>query len=375
MRSLKHLFKVLFLLSFTSSFSQTVTLSENAEVSVLTCGNGNEMYSLFGHTAIRINDPENGIDQVYNYGAFDFDTPNFVVRFSKGDLQYFVTAGRFADFLYSYNYEQRSVYEQTLNISQQQKQQLFDRLTATLISDERFYTYKFIDRNCTTMVVELLNDILDGPVLKKVDATDVTYREILYPYFDNHFYEQLGTSIIFGSKVDQLGEKIFLPIELFNSIELATYRGNQLKKSQKTWLEFDRADSKMSWWNNPITYVLLLLLVVVANNDRLNMIYFLIAGLIGTFFTIAGWYSYHGELANNYNALLLNPALLLLIYFHYRRNRIWFNRLAWFCIASILIYLVIMIGKIHLLIVLPIVLSLLIILSRYIYSYHKSIKT
>src|SRR5690606_32698118 len=125
----------------------TVTLSENAEVSVLTCGNGNEMYSLFGHTAIRIHDPENGIDQVYNYGAFDFDTPNFVLRFSKGDLQYFVTAGRFADFLYSYNYEQRSVYEQTLNISQQQKQQLFDRLTATLISDERFYTYKFIDRN------------------------------------------------------------------------------------------------------------------------------------------------------------------------------------------------------------------------------------
>ena len=67
--------------------SQTLQLSENAQVSVLTCGNGNELYSLFGHTAVRIFDPQTNIDIVYNYGAFDFATPNLDARFSKGDLK------------------------------------------------------------------------------------------------------------------------------------------------------------------------------------------------------------------------------------------------------------------------------------------------
>ena len=144
MQRIKILLFFFILTSFTG-FSQSNILSENASVSVITCGIGNEMYSLFGHTAIRISDPSKALDVVYNYGAFDFDTPNFVLRFSKGDLQYFVTAGTFYDFRQQYISDRRSVSEQVLNLSQLQKQQLFDRLNATLNSDDRFYTYKFIN--------------------------------------------------------------------------------------------------------------------------------------------------------------------------------------------------------------------------------------
>ena len=77
-------------------------LSENAQISVLTCDTGNELYSLFGHTAIRINDPANGIDVVFNYGMFDFRTPNFYLKFIKGDLQYFVSTSSFEDFYADY---------------------------------------------------------------------------------------------------------------------------------------------------------------------------------------------------------------------------------------------------------------------------------
>jgi hypothetical protein len=77
--------------------------------------NGNESYS-FGHTAIRISDPSQFIDLVYNYGAFDFNTPNFVAKFTKGDLQYFAVAHPYTDFINDYTYERRSVYEQELNI-------------------------------------------------------------------------------------------------------------------------------------------------------------------------------------------------------------------------------------------------------------------
>lgn len=358
-------------LSSANAIGQNVQLSNTAQVSVLTCGTGNELYSLFGHTAIRISDATQNLDIVYNYGAFDFDTPNFVVRFSKGDLQYFVTSSTFQDFLYTYEYEQRSVFEQNLNLSAVQKQQLFDQLSATLISDDRFYTYKFIDRNCTTMVVDLVNEILGSNVITKVDPTDVTYREVLYPYFDNHFYEQLGTSIIFGTKVDQKATKIFLPIELYNSIEKTNYEQQPLQKASRTWLSYDNEKQPQSWWNNVYTYIAALLILVIANRNTANMIFFTIAGLVGTFFMFAGIYSFHGELSNNYNALLFNPALLILVITFYLRKDLWFYRVAIFCMASITIYLLLMIGKIHFLIVLPLVIALLIIIGRYVIGYAK----
>jgi len=95
----KTLLVLFFLLSINLSFSQNMVLSKNARVSVITCETGNESYSLFGHTAIRIADPDNHLDQVYNYGAFDFATPNFVLKFIKGDLQYFIIAHDFSDFM------------------------------------------------------------------------------------------------------------------------------------------------------------------------------------------------------------------------------------------------------------------------------------
>ena len=163
--------KIVFLLFFFStvhlSFGQNIQLSKNTHVSVITCGTGNESYSLFGHTAIRVQDTINAIDVVYNYGAFDFNTPNFVMKFIKGDLQYFAVAHSYPDFINQYQYEKRSVYEQELNIPVPLKQKLFDNLNASLASGESHYTYKFIDKNCTSMVVDIINKTLDTVAIIK----------------------------------------------------------------------------------------------------------------------------------------------------------------------------------------------------------------
>jgi hypothetical protein len=351
--------------------SQSVQLSQKATVSVLTCGVGNEVYSLFGHTAIRINDPLLNIDIVYNYGAFDFETPNFVARFSKGDLQYFVTADRFEDFIYTYHYDRRSVWEQELALSASQKQQLFSELNTTMASDKKFYTYKFIDRNCTTMVVDILNRTLGSAVITKTDATDATYREVLFPYFDNHFYEQLGTSIIFGTKVDQDATHIFLPLELMKGIGEAPYQNRPLLTSEKTWLKFDVPKPEGSWWNNGYTYVLLLTLIVIANSRIVNIAYLSFAAAIGLFFTVAGFYSYHGELAWNYNALLFNPVLFLLVFYLIKHNDRIVSFISQFIIAGLFVYLILMLNKVHLVIVLPIVAAHAIILGRYVLRFRK----
>jgi hypothetical protein len=356
-------FLVVFLATATIGFSQNPVLSKKAKVSVLTCGVGNESYSLFGHTAVRITDTEHFIDIVYNYGAFDFNTPNFVAKFIKGDLQYFAVAHSYSDFIKEYNYDKRSVYEQELNIPYDLKQRLFNDLNASLISGESHYTYKFIDKNCTSMVVDIINKTLDTVAIVKNTDTNITYRTILYPYFDHHFYEKLGTSIFFGRKVDRMGTQIFLPLELHKSLKKVQFNNERLAKENKTLLEFDEIHP-ISWWNNCYSYLLLLGAIVIVNRKLINQLYLLTMGLLGLFFLAVGFYSSHQELGYNYNILLFNPAMLLLLYFSYVKNKKWTYILSIFNLAILFIYLLILINKAHLLIVLPLVLANGIILAR-----------
>jgi hypothetical protein len=356
-------FFLLLFLTINFSFAQNQLLSKEVKVSVLTCGTGTESYSLFGHTAIRISDPFNNIDAVYNYGAFDFNTPNFVLKFIKGNLQYFAVVHSYTDFINEYQYEKRSVYEQELNIPYPLKQKLFDNLNTSLASGESHYTYKFIDKNCTSMVGDIINKTLDTTAIVKNADTDITYRTILFPYFDNHFYEKLGTSIIFGKKVDGMGTQIFLPFELQKSLKKVFYKNHPLTNENKTILEFSK-EVTQSWWNNVYTYLLFLTLIIGINKKPVGAFYLTIMALLGVFFVFAGFYSFHKELAYNYNILLFNPTLLSLLYFYHTKNSKGLYNLALFNLLSLGIYLVILINKAHLMIVLPLVITSTILLVR-----------
>ena len=363
MRSFTFL-QIMFLsLLFNFSFGQNLPLSKEAQVSVLTCGLGNESYSFFGHTAIRVADPANNIDVVYNYGAFDFRTPNFVAKFAKGDLQYFVIAHSYADFINEYNYEKRSVYEQELLIPQDAKQKLFDNLNTTLLSEDRYYTYKFIDKNCTSMVVDIINKSLNKKVITKKGDTDKTYRSILFPYFDGHFYEKLGTSIIFGTKVDQLGTKIFLPFELKNSLEKTTFQNHAFVSKSKAILNFEK-ETPTSWWNNVYSYIILLGFIILINRRFVDKIYLFILSLMGIFFFSVGFYSFHHELAMNYNILLFSPFLLILIVFSAINNKRWTYRFAVLHLILLVIYTFFIINKAHFFIVLPLIITSGVVLVR-----------
>ncbi|MGM8362745.1 lipoprotein N-acyltransferase Lnb domain-containing protein [Flavobacterium sp. ARAG 55.4] len=354
---LKKITLLLFFISLVNAVSaQNIQLSGEAAVSVITCGTGNESYSLFGHTAIRIKDPVNFVDAVYNYGAFDFSTPNFVPKFAKGDLQYFAVVNRYTDFISQYAYDRRSVEEQELQIPLELKQQLFENLNTSLASGDSHYTYKFIDKNCTSMVVDLINKTLGNIVITKKTDTELTYRTILYPYFNHHFYEKLGTSIIFGTKVDEPGTKLFLPIELQKSLAVTTYKNKALAPENKTILNFEPSHL-FSWWNNIYTYLIFTALLVILNKRMIHLSFFTIMGFLGLFFIFMGFYSNHLELANNYNVLLFNPALLVLAVFYSLKNKVWSYRLAVFNLISIGIYVVILLNKVHLFIVLPLVVT------------------
>ena len=68
------------LVNFTSS-GLSAQDSSRLRISLLTCTPGDELYSIFGHSAIRITDSSNVgndyFDIVYNYGTFNFDDEGF----------------------------------------------------------------------------------------------------------------------------------------------------------------------------------------------------------------------------------------------------------------------------------------------------------
>ena len=359
--------KIIFLLflfiTVQFNFAQNLQLSPETHVSVITCGTGNESYSLFGHTALRVQDSANSIDVVYNYGAFDFNTPNFVMKFTKGDLQYFAVVHSYTDFINQYQYEKRSVYEQELNIPANLKQKLFDNLNTSLASGESYYTYKFIDKNCTSMVVDIVNKTLNSKIIVKKEDTTISYRSILYPYFDGHFYEKLGTSIIFGTKVDQLGTQLFLPYELQKSLNKVSFENHPLVQENKTLLEF-KNEVAFSWWNNPYTYYIVLSCIVLINKKGINLFYLSIMGILGLFFSFVGFYSQHLELGYNYNILLFNPTLLGLLYFYWTKNKKGIYNLALFNIILLVVYLFFIINKAHFILVLPLIITNSILLVR-----------
>ena len=359
----KLLFILLLLNSFANCFSQNIVLSEKACISIITCDTGNESYSLFGHTAIRIKDEINNFDAVYNYGAFDFATPNFVAKFVKGDLQYFAVANTFSDFMSQYTYEKRSVYEQELNIPLSYKQKIYDNLTHSLASSDSYYTYKFIDKNCTSMVVEILNKNLGSNVIVKKVDTEKTYRSILFPYFDGSFFEKLGTSIIFGNKVDEKGDRIFLPFELQKSLKLISFRNNLLSKDSVVLLNFKK-ETKSSIWNNFYIFSILLGFIILVNKKGIDIFYFSIMGVLGVFFVFVGFYSFHKELTYNYNILLFNPVLLVLVYSILRKKAKWIVNLSILNLGFLMLYLILMINKIHLLIVTPLIITSVILLIK-----------
>jgi hypothetical protein len=354
-------------MSIPFCFSQTTPLSKETKISVLTCGTSNEIYALFGHTAIRVNDPSNGMDVVYNYGAFDFGTSNFALKFVKGNLQYFAVANSYADFIANYTYEKRSVYEQELRLSQRQKQLLFENLNQSLQLENREYTYKFIDQNCTSMAVDVINKALDQEIVVKKGDTISTYRSILYPYFNNHFYEQLGTSIIFGTKTDQAGTAIFLPFELKESLNQIQLNQQPIVKQNNTLLEFE-PETNSSWWNNPYTYLLFLVVVLFLHNKWVDRVYLITMGTLGLVFLVLGWYSTHLELTNNYNILLFNPTLIALVAFAKAKNKKALQATLWFNWLALAIYTIVVINKAHLWIVAPLIITNGVILVRHFWK-------
>lgn len=355
----KIIFVLIIFVSIAAS-SQAPKLSNDATISVFTCGRGEELYSTFGHTALRVKDDANQLDVVFNYGTFDFRTENFYLKFVKGDLQYFLSVSSYEDFIIQYQIEKREVIEQTLNLTIQQKQKIFDALNNNIFSTDKYYTYKFIDRNCTTMVADKINEILSGEKITKIDDKSISYRSLLYPYFENYFWYKLGINIIFGAKTDEKAEKLFLPVELMNSLNVIQHDNQKLVLSTKKLIDGETKNAEFSFFNSIYFVISLLLLIVATNKKWVYKSFLFLCGLLGLFLCLVGLYSEHQEVLWNYNALLFNPLFLLLPFVGNKLSK----RLIFILLAMIFIYSLFMFNKPHLVVMLPFIFAIIFMLMK-----------
>lgn len=298
---------------------------QNTQISILTCSPGELVYELFGHTAIRIADPTHGVDFTVNYGLFDFDQPHFVYRFVRGKTDYMVGVSYTSSFLKSYSERGSGVTESILNLTEQEKIDLLNRLNENLQPENREYRYNFIYNNCATKV----RDVIETSLLRKISyPTHVDYysfREAIMLYTQDAPWSQLGFDLCLGMGADKnttQRELLFLPEILGNTYASASVTdsiGKQpLSLRTHSLLTESNPDSSWNWsWLSPTLCAYLLLLFALYASfymrkhkawlEVFDVVIFTINAIGGSIILFLILYSQHPFTGQNYNILWMNP--------------------------------------------------------------------
>lgn len=303
-------------------FSQKVKLTPQAQISVITCGPGDQIYSTFGHSAIRVNDRTQGIDVVYNYGTFDFTTPNFTLKFARGKLDYTLARQSFPYFLLNYEEENRWVKEQVLHLDPVQKQQLFDFLEHNYLPENRDYKYDFFFNNCSTKIWDVLKETYGEALHFSEDYLDerYTHRQLIRQNVATNSWLGFGIDLALGSVIDDTAtakEHMFLPVYTMRQLSMSTLGGKPLTSETVTLFEPRETRSSDSFFLTPAFGLSLLLLAVLVltyndfkNNTRkrwLDFLLFFVPGLIGWMILFLWFLTDHTETAGNLNLVWAFP--------------------------------------------------------------------
>ena len=320
--------------------AQQVSISDSAVVSLLTCSPGEEVYSKFGHTAIRIADRNNNIDVIFNYGIFSFETSNFYYKFIKGETDYQLGIYDTRNFLPEYAQRNSMVVEQVLNLSPAEKRDLFNLLMQNYLPENRTYRYNFIFDNCATRPRDKILASLHGYVKFQENYESKTFRQLVGSYVGNDTWLKFGIDLVFGIRADRIAtesESMFLPEVLMGEFQTAqiTAREGGTKKliSERRILvqKIDTKEESTFWLFKPMAFSILLLIIGAAITfwDTKRRYYyrpfdaflFGLTGVAGLIIAYLMFFSLHPLVKSNLNILWLNPLSLLIV------SLLWVRRL------------------------------------------------
>ena len=310
------------LLFHFNTVAQNPSLSESSTVSLITCGSGEELYSSFGHTAFRVQDPVLGIDVVYNYGTFDFDKPNFYLNFAKGKLIYSLSRTTFERFLYEYELEKRWVREQIFDLNLAERNRILAFLENNYRPENRDYLYDPLLNNCSSITGDILIDQFNGSIefkgshLKK----QYSFRELVRQYLGYNSWSSFGIDLAFGSVVDRVAtvrEHMFMPYYAMYQLRNTTKNGKPLVKRERVILDYSELEdtgffplSPLFWFSLLFVFICIITYLDLRHKARsrwLDFSIFLITGLVGTILLILWLATDHTSTPYNYNVLWAMP--------------------------------------------------------------------
>lgn len=299
-------------------------LSDSAQISIITCSPGTEIYELFGHSAIRVYDKEQGIDEVFNYGLFDFNQDDFIYRFVRGKTDYMVGSCSTNYFLMEYLERGSAVTEAVLNLSRTDKLKIFAYLLENSLPENRTYRYNFIFNNCATKLRDILVQNVDGKINFIYDSEYLTFRDAIMMYTETSPWSQFGFDLCLGKGLDReatIDEKMFLPEILGKAVSNATVKRDgivrplTLKKNQISEQTLVNPAPLIS----PLVAFILLCVVVAVLSVWCVMkkrfirwfdaIFFGLNALFGCVILFLILFSKHPFTGSNYNIIWLNPLM------------------------------------------------------------------
>ena len=299
----------------------------NTEISVLTCSPGEEIYSIFGHTAVRIYNPNTKVDAVVNYGLFDFSQESFVYRFVKGETDYMCGIDETSSFLYSYAWRGSGVKATVLDLTDSEKERIIRVLTNDLKPENREYRYNFAYNNCATKIRDIINFAYSGKY-ESLLPPEHTFRQIIGKYAENYPWFMFSFDVCLGGKdynTLMTPEEIqFLPEHLDAAINnsLINRDGEEIRPNTRQEVILTPDDKTIeSTFFTPIVVASLLLILSIINlifGNKLSIASNIYSGtllftytIIGLLITFLIFFSEHPFTTWNMNILIFNPLLII----------------------------------------------------------------
>ncbi|HMQ05655.1 MAG TPA: DUF4105 domain-containing protein [Saprospiraceae bacterium] len=301
-------------------------------ISLLTCDPGDELYSVFGHSAIRVWHPDRSFDVVYNYGTFDFNTPGFLMKFLRGKLPYMLSRSSYEQFLYAYNAEKRGIFEQELLLTPEEKRDMVHFLEWNLLPENRFYPYDFFFDNCATRIRDVIPHVTQRMVKWSGEKTTKSFRDLLHEYLPGKPWTEFGIDLVIGAKADQtasVNDQMFLPDYLYEHFEKATLVGSMgagepLTKEAYQVLIFDEDRVKRlqtPFFTPHILFILCILLEIFLVYSygksnwrvRYDNLFYAFLGLASVVMMFLWFVTDHQATGQNWNLIWCSPLFFLLL--------------------------------------------------------------
>jgi hypothetical protein len=328
------------------------------EVSLLTADPGTELYSSFGHSAIRMREiGPDGRDLVFNFGTFDFDTPNFYGKFATGKLNYMLSVAPYDRFIIEYDYYKRGLREQVLDLNQEQKDFLLQHLDAQYDPARRFYKYDFFYNNCATKIRDAF-EIAMGEQLVWSDsiAEEKTFRNLIDEFVLPLPWADFGIDLALGAVIDRPAtelEKQFLPTYMEQAFANATIFENgvsrPLVKQSRVLLEYPKEDTQQSLFNPTVVFWLIAVVFAALTlygfkkgklMKGLDVAFFGILGILGLVVAFLWFFTDHSATALNWNILWAFPGHLVLVWgLVARPNAAWISSYLLFVLGTTVVVL------------------------------------